>query len=178
MDSYSSTSDRAQLGEPTGTPQPTRIATPLTVTTSPRTSCRPRRDSGSPLTRTWVSASNDFTSDPASITSASLRNCPSRMEPVEMATSRTQPSFREEVEVLRPGKAVSTYVAAVTAGPPTNRLQMIEARLAMIRGRASDLLLIGGPNVAESEPRLCSSGVNCHGRADPPPAFRRIGRRR
>ena len=30
----------------------------------------------------------------------------------------------------------------------------------------------GGPNVAESEPRLRSSGANSHGRTDPSPTFR------
>lgn len=54
--------------------QPTRMSTPATVTMSPRTSCRPRRASGAPLTRTSPSSKRNLTSEPTSTMSASLRN--------------------------------------------------------------------------------------------------------
>ena len=69
----------AQAQDKTTAAEQARSASSPTRTSSPACSCRPRRLSSSPLTRTSVEASSSFASPPVPTTPASLSSSPSRI---------------------------------------------------------------------------------------------------
>ena len=139
---------------------------PSTATTSPRCSCRPRRSSGSPLTRTSPANSTSFTWAPVGTASTSLSSCPRRMvsSPGRIAMVRTATS-----RPVRPARAVSpvrtvpgSRTAARTASSPSRSRWMVlstEVSRAMPPGWGRVVMThraMGTPNRSRTEPRSAS----------------------
>ena len=74
------------------------------MTTSPRRSCRPRRSSGSPLTRTSPANRTSFTWAPVGTASTSLSSCPRRML---SSPGRSVDGAHGDQSRLRPARAAS-----------------------------------------------------------------------